>query len=567
MKYIARIEAQSKLGYYPIPDTQLPLILTWLQLPAADLVRALDPCCGKGEALAYLAHGLGRVTTYGIELSYSRADEAERLLDHILTTGFENAVLTDGTFSFCLLNPPHDGETATGGGERLEGRFLLSTTPLLCENGVLVYIIPETRVDEGGRSASAIARHLAGWYADLRCFRFTEPDYQAFRQVVIFGRKKAYRQPTQEAVDEIRSWALGNLVTGYEDRLVPLTDDEILAARVEKAIGKKLEELQIANRVVSLISGQTLNKQNASNETLVWAMKTQAWLDAQPVAVVDDESTRPTKKVHVPVLADLPTLTAGSGEYNIPPSPVAGPKGQAFPFKHMPVTEEDYLRAADKAALALEKSRPWLNLIPEIESQTITTAITPKQGHISMLVTAGLLGTTLVTHNGFPLLLKGGTEKYTVKIDEDSEEEEIEYDPDDPDKKKSLFRVRVLFPTYENTLEERALNLIGQKMKAAQLFYGDEVASALCDDEEGDFLNDLILSVLKDDRLERANAIFSTQNDMTVSPLGSLTAASPHLNPFEARTWSEWLAVRNKALPAKNGRRKSAAAQGQLSLF
>jgi hypothetical protein len=122
-------------------------------------------------------------------------------------------------------------------------------------------------------------------------------------------------------------------------------------------------------------------------------------------------------------------------------------------------------------------------------------------------------------------------------------------------------------------------------MKAAQLFYGDEVASALCDDEEGDFLNDLILSVLaaekqpSGDRLERASAIFSTQNDMTASPLSdgfyrrSLTAASPHLNPFEeampfiARTWSEWLASRNKALPAKNGRRKSAAAQGQLSLF
>ena len=319
----------------------------------------------------------------------------------------------------------------------------------MCENGVLVYIIPETRVDEDGRAASAIARHLAGWYADLRCFRFTEPDYQAFRQVVIFGRKKAYRQPTQEAVDEIRSWAMGNLVIGYEDRLVPLTEDEILAARVEKAIGKKPEELQIANRIVALISGQALNKQNAGDETLVWAMKAQAWLDAQPAVVVDDEgdkehrSARPTKKVHVPILAGLPTLAAGSGEYVIPPSPVAGPKGQAFRFKHMPVTEEDYLRAADTAALALEKSRSWLNLIPEIEAQTITPAITPKQGHISMLVTAGLLGTTLVTHNGFPLLLKGGTEKYTVKIDEDSEEEEIEYDPDDPDKKKNLFRVQV----------------------------------------------------------------------------------------------------------------------------
>jgi len=49
----------------------------------------------------------------------------------------------------------------------------------------------------------------------------------------------------------------------------------------------------------------------------------------------------------------------------------------------------------------------------------------------------------------------------------------------------------------------------------------------------------------------------------------SLTAASPHLNSFEeamsfiACTWSEWLAARNKALPTRNGKRKSAAAQGQ----
>ena len=127
--------------------------------------------------------------------------------------------------------------------------------------------------------------------------------------------------------------------------------------------------------------------------------------------------------------------------------------------------------------------------------------------------------------------------------------------------------VRILFPTYENTLEERALNLLGQKMRAAQLFYGDEVASALCDEEDGDFLNDLILSVLKQDRLERANSIFAAQNDLTASPLGSPTAASPHLSPFEARTWAEWLEARNQAQPARNGRRKNAAPQGQLPMF
>jgi hypothetical protein len=89
----------------------------------------------------------------------------------------------------------------------------------------------------------------------------------------------------------------------------------------------------------------------------------------------------------------------------------------------------------------------------------------------------------------------------------------------------------------------------------------------LCDEEEGDFLTYLILSGLKGDRLERANANFSTQNDMKASPLSPLTAASRHLNPFEARTWSEYLVVRNKSLPKSNGRGESVAVQGQLSLF
>ena len=383
-----RIEALSKMGYYPTPASQLPLILSWLAKSAATgETRLLDPCCGKGEALAALAHSLGKAAAYGIELSYSRAEAAEQALDHVLAAGFENAVLTDATFSLALLNPPYDGETATGGGERLEARFLLSTTPLLCEGGVLVYIIPEGRVDE------KIAKHLAGWYGSLRCFRFSEPDYQAFRQVIIFGQKKAYRPPAQEAIEAVQCWAQGQVVTGYEEKLIEVEAD-------------------------------------APPEGLLLPPES-------------GEARRRTRKVTVPVYAPLTAIPTGNGEYSVPPSPAAGPRGQAFRFKQAPVSEEDYLHAADRAAAALERSRAWLSLVPEIEAQTITPAITPKQGHISMLVTAGLLGSTLVTHNGRPLLLKGGTEKYTVRVDEDNEEEEIDYDPSDADQKKHLFRVRV----------------------------------------------------------------------------------------------------------------------------
>jgi hypothetical protein len=129
--------------------------------------------------------------------------------------------------------------------------------------------------------------------------------------------------------------------------------------------------------------------------------------------------------------------------------------------------------------------------------------------------------------------------------------------------------IRVLFPTYENTLEEHAINLMGQKMTAAQLFFGDEVASALCGEDDGDFLNDLILSVLKQEQLERVSSIFATQNDMTASPSGSPTAISPRIAPLSANLFNEWLAARQTAQAVRrNGRAQPKLVQpGQMSLF
>ena len=73
-----RLEGQSKLGYYPTPIASLDLIKTWLkQSDVAGLRRYLDPCCGKGEALAALSAAHGPAETYGIEPGKVR--EATRL--------------------------------------------------------------------------------------------------------------------------------------------------------------------------------------------------------------------------------------------------------------------------------------------------------------------------------------------------------------------------------------------------------------------------------------------------------------------------------------------------------
>ncbi|MCC6957679.1 MAG: hypothetical protein IT316_12855 [Anaerolineales bacterium] len=54
---MARLEAQSKLLYYPTPPRVVELIASWFKADAR--ARLVDPCCGKGEALAWLAYSTG----------------------------------------------------------------------------------------------------------------------------------------------------------------------------------------------------------------------------------------------------------------------------------------------------------------------------------------------------------------------------------------------------------------------------------------------------------------------------------------------------------------------------
>lgn len=83
-----------------------------------------------------------------------------------------------------------------------------------------------------------------------------------------------------------------------------------------------------------------------------------------------------------------------------------------FRFQYHPVSDDDYLREADYATLALEGSRAWRDLIPPVAPPTIRPVMSPKQGHIAMQVNGGLLGTNRVQGpDQSPLLIKGNIRK------------------------------------------------------------------------------------------------------------------------------------------------------------
>ena len=52
-RYPMRLAARLKLGYYPLPEDQAPMLRARLAFPQ-EKTSALDPCCGKGTAILHL---------------------------------------------------------------------------------------------------------------------------------------------------------------------------------------------------------------------------------------------------------------------------------------------------------------------------------------------------------------------------------------------------------------------------------------------------------------------------------------------------------------------------------
>ena len=103
---------------------------------------------------------------------------------------------SQGGFNFLYLNPPYDTDPDSG---RLEYQWLRDTRPWLQPGGLLVYVIPQKVL--GYRK---VARYLAGWYENVSVFRFPDPEYAAFRQIVLFGyRNQRASSPDLDQVEQL----------------------------------------------------------------------------------------------------------------------------------------------------------------------------------------------------------------------------------------------------------------------------------------------------------------------------------------------------------------------------
>jgi hypothetical protein len=194
---MARIASVQIAGYYPTPRELLPScasIFRWRERQKTYRpLSLLDPCAGDGEAIATLRDewcqisGLGasRLQITGNELEGERA---RALRDRL---GVSDTALEGDAFhlhwgegsaraTLLFLNPPYDADPHE---RRLEQKFLRRFTGAIHRGeGYLLYLVPAPTL---GVSAGFLARN----FLDLKVWRFPDPHFEHFRQVLVAGRR------------------------------------------------------------------------------------------------------------------------------------------------------------------------------------------------------------------------------------------------------------------------------------------------------------------------------------------------------------------------------------------
>lgn len=214
---MARKESVALGGYYPIPADVLPRIAPLLEpyLSREAEVSFMDPCAGEGEAIIALMNAwvkniqstVVKLFTCEMEASrYGKLRSSLTAISHALSTQCQYAdafTLTmerddkDG-ISVLLLNPPYDFDRVHG---RLEHKFLTRFAPALMDGGVLLFVVPFYAL-------KASAEYLAQEFTDLRCFKFPAAHFEAYKQVVLFARKRdALHAPDARVQHRVREWA------------------------------------------------------------------------------------------------------------------------------------------------------------------------------------------------------------------------------------------------------------------------------------------------------------------------------------------------------------------------
>ena len=185
-----RCHGKTSLGFFPLPLREAQRLKNCLT--SASAFSALDPCVGDGAAFTGLLHGVSGYR-YGIEIDANRAEQARALGIETLQANAMDVRCPPEAVSLLYLNPPYDWESGESNNQRLELVFLEHSYRWLKAGGVLVFVIPQSRL-------AKCARLPSEHFTDLRVFRLTEPVCLEYKQIVVLATRRKRHSKNSDAV-------------------------------------------------------------------------------------------------------------------------------------------------------------------------------------------------------------------------------------------------------------------------------------------------------------------------------------------------------------------------------
>lgn len=309
---MARLESESKGGFYPTPPEEMELILKRLRVNEGNTISILDPCCGKGDAIQQINQycmNLGaQPITYGIEIEKTRAEEAKEKVDHVLACGYEDARMSHDAFSLLYLNPPFmefHGDRA----ETIFFRDLTAPDSYIPIGGLVIFNLPQYVLEH-------VAKLISIRLKDVKVYSFTEENYAAYKQVIVYGYRKAPGGGRDKDLQEYLEW-----VSQQDRNVLPSLDFEdwnenfyVVPQQVKPVdlfqsgvvepedIIQSLKEGHFFSKVIQKIEDGKLNMAKAKNPAMplkISHMATAIAAGALPEAMGDHMLVGVTKRVQI----------------------------------------------------------------------------------------------------------------------------------------------------------------------------------------------------------------------------------------------------------------------------
>lgn len=173
----------AKAGAYYTDVEMCKSISTFFSFPE-DEVCCLEPSIGDGAAIKAVTADCTNARIFGVELQTKVAEKTRESIEACLDADFLNGIrVSHSVFTFCFSNPPYGEDFEKK--ERYERQFLDKMTPYLKAGARLAYVIPKYVLAEESFMRFLLARFTVNYV-----YKFREPVYSQFQQVVIFATKK-----------------------------------------------------------------------------------------------------------------------------------------------------------------------------------------------------------------------------------------------------------------------------------------------------------------------------------------------------------------------------------------